>query len=128
MGIVEAQKSAAPTEVEMEGVTPPTPQQRPYHHSHSRPPHSTSAAGSTPRFVPQLRLPTLKHFSLACAAYLDKEAAVPSTSIEVVESSTAPRRIGISVFVILTDQCRRFPRARLSSLPHGLSAEVGVAS
>ncbi|KAL5104989.1 KICSTOR complex protein SZT2 [Taenia crassiceps] len=123
MGIMEAQKLAAPTEVEMERVTPPTPQQRSYHQSHSRPPHSTSAAASTPRFVPQLRLPTLKHFSLACAAYLDKEAAVPSTSTEVVESSNAPRRIGISVFVILTDQCRRFPRARLSSLPHGFSAE-----
>ncbi|VDK39724.1 unnamed protein product [Taenia asiatica] len=122
-GTVKAKKLAAPMEVEIEGVTPPTPQQRPYHHSHSRPQHSTSTAASTPRFVPQLRLPTLKHFSLACAAYLDKEAAVSSTSPEVVEFPTAPRRIGISVFVILTDQCRRFPRARLSSLPHGLSAE-----
>ncbi|CUT98773.1 protein SZT2 [Echinococcus multilocularis] len=123
MGIVEALKLVPPTEAVIGGVAPLTPPQRPYHHSHSRPPHSTSASASTPRFVPQLRLPCLKHFSLACAAYLDKEADVSSTSTEVAESSTTPQRIGISVFVILTDQCRRFPRARLSSLPHGLSAE-----
>ncbi|VDM23694.1 unnamed protein product [Hydatigera taeniaeformis] len=125
-GIVEPQNLAAPTEIGMEGMTPPTPQQRSYHQSHSRQPHSTSAAVSTPRFVPQLRLPTLKHFSLACAAYLDKEAAVGSTSTEVVHSSVESRRIGISVFVILTDHYRRFPRARLSSLPLGLSTEVSL--
>ena len=109
--------------VEAPGLTPPTPRHS-YYQSRIRPSHSTVVA---PRFVPQLRLPSLKHFSLACAAFLDNEAA--STSMPTgPEPSTcaASRRIGISVFVILSDQCRRFPRPRLSSLPQGLPTEVTI--
>lgn len=75
----------------------------------------------------QLCLPSLKHFALACAAYLDKEASAAKKKMTLTASQgggnggeEAPSKIVISVFVILTDQNRRFPRPRLSSLPHGM--------
>ena len=104
--------------VDTGGLTPPT-------HLH-RPSRSTVVA---PQFLPQLRLPVLKHFSLACAAFLDKEAVASAPTQAPATCATEaspPRSIGISVFIILTDQCRRFPRPRLSSLPQGLPAEVSA--
>ncbi|KAM7536565.1 hypothetical protein Aperf_G00000088176 [Anoplocephala perfoliata] len=87
--------------------------------------HSTMS-----RFGDQLRLPSLKHFSLACAAFLDSDAstktALTSGGGGGEGGASASRRIFISVFVILTDQNRRFPRPRLSSLPQGISPEVRI--
>uniref|UniRef100_A0A5K3F5G6 Uncharacterized protein n=1 Tax=Mesocestoides corti TaxID=53468 RepID=A0A5K3F5G6_MESCO len=83
-----------------------------------RPRHKTSVDS----FMPQIRLPTLKHFSVACAGFLDPPVDDGCDSDdEDVERTGRP--IELSIFVILTDQCRLFPRARLSSLPDGLTSE-----
>nr|CDS33584.1 protein SZT2 [Hymenolepis microstoma] len=89
--------------------------------------HKQSAVAQA---VDQLRLPSLKHFALACAAFLDMEAPAAKKSMTSTASQDGGRGEGaggevassnivISVFVILTDQYRRFPRPRLSSLQYG---------
>ncbi|VDN96884.1 unnamed protein product [Rodentolepis nana] len=98
----------------------------------SSPPISSTQhkQSAMPRAGDQLRLPSLKHFALACAACLDQHAPAAqkkmtstasqdSGRVEGTGGEEASSKIVISVFVILTDQYRRFPRPRLSSLQYG---------
>lgn len=66
-------------------------------------------------YPPYIQLPTVPLFSIACAAFLER-----GTSKEVKGNNS----MNISVFIILTDNRKRFPRARLSSLPQGLPSNA----